>query len=210
MSNRSLDVHLFRNNSTILSWTIRYQIAIGVARGLAYLHDRCRDCIIHCDIKPENILLEDDFCPKVSDFGTSRLMSIDKDHTNWVVGDSSYIDPVYMKTGLLTEKSDVYSFGIVLLEPVTRKKARYDGNHSLPLDYVKASMGGAVREMFNPEVASHGKQNEECLEEVGKIAVQCLKEDVNDRPTMNEVAERLKICKCRWLEYDRKTNEICT
>ena len=109
-----------------------------------------------------------------------------------------------------TEKADVYSFGIVLLELLTRKKARYDGNHSLPLDYVKASMGGAVREMFNPEVASHGKQNEECLEEVGKIAVQCLKEDVNDRPTMNEVAERLKICKCRWLEYDRKTNEICT
>jgi serine/threonine protein kinase len=58
MSNHSLDVHLFRSNSTVLSWAARYQIALGVARGLAYLHESCRDCIIHCDIKPENILLD--------------------------------------------------------------------------------------------------------------------------------------------------------
>uniref|UniRef100_A0A453AH95 Protein kinase domain-containing protein n=5 Tax=Aegilops tauschii subsp. strangulata TaxID=200361 RepID=A0A453AH95_AEGTS len=208
----SLHDVLHGDNKEPLPLETRLDIAIYSAVALVYMHSEASQTsiILHGDVKSGNILLDDGFTPKVSDFGTSRLMSIDKDHTNWVVGDSSYIDPVYMKTGLLTEKSDVYSFGIVLLELVTRKKARYDGNHSLPLDYVKASMGGAVREMFDPEVASHGKQNEECLEEVGNIAVQCLKEDVNDRPTMNEVAEKLKICKCRWLEYDRKTNEICT
>uniref|UniRef100_M8B5R8 Wall-associated receptor kinase 1 n=1 Tax=Aegilops tauschii TaxID=37682 RepID=M8B5R8_AEGTA len=191
----SLHDVLHGDNKEPLPLETRLDIAIYSAVALVYMHSEASQTsiILHGDVKSGNILLDDGFTPKVSDFGTSRLMSIDKDHTNWVVGDSSYIDPVYMKTGLLTEKSDVYSFGIVLLELVTRKKARYDGNHSLPLDYVKASMGGAVREMFDPEVASHGKQNEECLEEVGNIAVQCLKEDVNDRPTMNEVAEKLKI-----------------
>ncbi|EMS52474.1 Wall-associated receptor kinase 2 [Triticum urartu] len=208
----SLHDVLHGDNKEPLPLETRLDIAIYSAVALVYMHSEASQTsiILHGDVKSGNILLDDGFTPKVSDFGTSRLMSIDKDHTNWVVGDSSYIDPVYMKTGLLTEKSDVYSFGIVLLELLTRKKARYDGNHSLPLDYVKASMGGAVREMFDPEVASGGKENEECLEEVGKIAVQCLKEDVNDRPTMSEVAERLKMCKCRWLESGRKTNEICT
>ncbi|XP_044318249.1 wall-associated receptor kinase 2-like [Triticum aestivum] len=207
----SLHDVLHGDNKNPLPLEKRLDIAIYSVVALGYMHSEASQrTILHGDVKSGNILLDDGFAPKVSDFGTSRLMSIDKDHTNWVVGDSSYIDPVYMKTGLLTEKSDVYSFGIVLLELMTRKKARYDGNQSLPLDYVKASMGGAAREMFDPEVASGAKENEECLEEVGKIAVQCLKDDVNDRPTMSEVAERLKICKCRWLEYDRETNEICT
>ncbi|KAM3392691.1 hypothetical protein ACQJBY_013703 [Aegilops geniculata] len=207
----SLHDVLHGDNKNPLPLEKRLDIAIYSAIALGYMHSEASQrTILHGDVKSGNILLDDGFTPKVSDFGTSRLMSIDKDHTNWVVRDSSYIDPVYMKTGLLTEKSDVYSFGIVLLELVTRKKARYDGNQSLPLDYVKVSMGGAAREMFDPEVASGAKENEECLEEVGKIAVQCLKDDVNDRPTMSEVAERLKICKCRWLEYDRNTNEICT
>jgi serine/threonine protein kinase len=136
-------------------------------------------------------------------------MSMDKDHTNWVVGDSSYIDPVYMKTGLLTEKSDVYSFGIVLLELVTRKKARYDENKSLPLDYVKASMDGTTRDMFDKEIVAGGEENVKCLEEVGRTAVQCLKEnEVDDRPTMSEVADRLKMCKSRWMEGHGKINEV--
>uniref|UniRef100_A0A8I6YR44 non-specific serine/threonine protein kinase n=1 Tax=Hordeum vulgare subsp. vulgare TaxID=112509 RepID=A0A8I6YR44_HORVV len=74
MPNRSLDVHLFGNNSTTLNWTVRYHIALGVARGLAYLHESCRDCIIHCDIKPENILLDDSLISKVADFGMAKLL----------------------------------------------------------------------------------------------------------------------------------------
>ncbi|GMP54288.1 hypothetical protein CsSME_00019503 [Camellia sinensis var. sinensis] len=75
MQNGSLDSHLFHEKeSKVLDWKKRYQIALGTARGLAYLHENCRDCIIHCDIKPANILLDVDFCPKVADFGLVKLL----------------------------------------------------------------------------------------------------------------------------------------
>ena len=69
MPNCSLDAHIFYSHTAVLNWSTRYQIALGVARGLAYLHESCRDCIIHCDIKPENILLDAPFIPKIADFG---------------------------------------------------------------------------------------------------------------------------------------------
>ncbi|KAM0830081.1 hypothetical protein ACQ4PT_066451 [Festuca glaucescens] len=204
---------VLHGNNDPLPLETRLNIAIYSAVALAYMHSEAsqRTIVLHGDVKSRNILLDEDFTPKVSDFGTSRLMSMDKDHTNWVVGDSKYIDPVYMKTGLLTEKSDVYSFGIVLLELVTRKKARYDGNKSLPLDYVKATVDGTAREMLDKEIVAGGEENVRCLEEVGRIAVHCLKEnEVDDRPTMSEVVERLKMCKSRWMECHGKTNEVCT
>uniref|UniRef100_A0ACD5WND2 Uncharacterized protein n=1 Tax=Avena sativa TaxID=4498 RepID=A0ACD5WND2_AVESA len=199
-----LDVLHGRNDPLPLE--TRLNIAIFSAVALAYMHSEAsqRTIILHGDVKSGNILLDEDFMPKVSDFGTARLMSMDKDHTNWVIGDFSYIDPVYMKTGLLTEKSDVYSFGIVLLELITRKKARYDGNKSLPLDYVKATVDGTAREMLDKEIVTGGEENVKCLEEVGRIAVQCLEVEVDDRPTMSEVAERLKVCKSRWMEWHGK------
>jgi serine/threonine protein kinase len=189
----------------------RLDIAICSADALAYMHSQASQKILHGDVKSGNILLDDEFMPKVSDFGTSRLMSIKKDHTDWVIGDSSYIDPVYMMTGLLTEKSDVYSFGIVLLELITRTKARYDGNNSLPLNYVKASVDGSVAQMYDTKILSRG-EDLKCLGEVGLIAVHCLEIDVNDRPTMTEVAEKVKRCKSRWLEnqWHGKSKEIYT
>ena len=77
MSNSSLESQLFRSNSKILDWKTRCHIALGTARGLAYLHEKCRDCIIHCDIKPENILLDVEYNPKVSDFGLAKLLGRD-------------------------------------------------------------------------------------------------------------------------------------
>jgi serine/threonine protein kinase len=77
MPNCSLDTHLFQNHTTILNWSTRYQIALGAARGLAYLHESCRDCIIHCDIKPENILLDGSFVPKIADFGMAKFVGRD-------------------------------------------------------------------------------------------------------------------------------------
>ncbi|KQJ81863.1 hypothetical protein BRADI_5g03530v3 [Brachypodium distachyon] len=189
----------------------RIDIAINSADALAYMHSQASQKILHGDVKSGNILLDDGFMPKVSDFGTSRLMSIDKDHTNWVIGDNSYIDPVFIKTGLLTEKSDVYSFGIVLLELITRKKARYDKNNSLPINYLKASTNGTTKEMYDADIIVSGAEEDmKCLEEVGMVAVHCLAEDVNDRPTMNEVADELKMCKSRWLQSHDQASELCT
>lgn len=190
----------------------RLDIAIYSAVALAYMHTEASQsmAIVHGDVKSANILLDDRFVPKVSDFGTSRLMSMDKDHhTNLVIGDPGYIDPVYVKTGLLTKKSDVYSFSIILLELVTRKKAIYNGNESLPMDYIKASMEGTARQMFDKDIVANSEEHMECLEEVGKIALQCLNENnVNDRPTMREVVDRLKACKSQWLDCHWKKNEV--
>lgn len=77
MPNLSLDVHLFRNNASTLNWNTRYQIALGVARGLAYLHESCQDYIMHCDIKPQNILLDRSFVHKIADFGMAKLLKRD-------------------------------------------------------------------------------------------------------------------------------------
>ncbi|CAD6228481.1 unnamed protein product [Miscanthus lutarioriparius] len=107
-------------------------------------------------------------------------------------GDMNYIDPTYIKTGRFTEKSDVYSFGVVLLELITRKTAKYDESNSLPIDFVKCCKEqGNGRAMYDREILmAHHAQ--ECLDKIGALAVQCLKEDVDERPTMAQVLKQLE------------------
>uniref|UniRef100_A0A0D3FT54 Protein kinase domain-containing protein n=1 Tax=Oryza barthii TaxID=65489 RepID=A0A0D3FT54_9ORYZ len=187
------------NKKHPLSLLARLDIAINSADALAYMHSYASQKILHGDVKSGNILLDDNFVPKVSDFGTSRLMTIGKDHTTFVVGDMSYIDPVYMKTGLLTEKSDVYSFGIVLLELMTGKKARYNGNNSLPMNFMEAYMTESrAYEMYDKEITTT-EEDIKCTANVGTIAVNCLKNSVDERPAMTEVVKDLQIVRSEWL-----------
>ncbi|KAF3457366.1 hypothetical protein FNV43_RR02023 [Rhamnella rubrinervis] len=118
MSNGSLDSHLFQEkNSNFLDWKTRYQIALGTARGLFYLHEKCRDCIIHCDIKPENILLDDQFCPKLADSGLAKLVGRDFSRVLTTMrGTRGYLAPEWISGVAITAKADVYSFGIMLFE----------------------------------------------------------------------------------------------
>ncbi|KAG8090413.1 hypothetical protein GUJ93_ZPchr0011g28351 [Zizania palustris] len=118
----------------------RLGIAIGSAEALDYMHSSANQKILHGDVKSGNILLNECFVPKVSDFGISRLMTQGKDHTTLVKGDKSYIDPVFMRTGILTKKSDVYSFEVVLIELITMKKPWSDEKESLQLNFVKSYM----------------------------------------------------------------------
>ncbi|CAO2167326.1 unnamed protein product [Urochloa humidicola] len=121
MPNGSLDRHLFGDASgTVLSWETRYQIALGIARGLEYLHEKCRDCIIHCDIKPENILLDEAFVPRVADFGLAKLMGRDFSRVLTTMrGTVGYLAPEWIGGAAVTAKADVFSSRCSLIRPST-------------------------------------------------------------------------------------------
>ena len=116
----------------------RLRIAAHSADGLAYMHSQAKTRILHGDVKPANILLDENFAPNISDFGISRLLAIDKQHTASIIGDLNYMDPVYLQEGLLTEKSDVYSFGVVIVELISRRKAIHSDNNSLVKCFLEA------------------------------------------------------------------------
>ncbi|KAK3119208.1 hypothetical protein QOZ80_9BG0715850 [Eleusine coracana subsp. coracana] len=123
MPNHSLDTHLFQSNSTYLDWEIRCQIALGVARGLAYLHHGCRDCIIHCDIKPQNILLDASFVPKIADFGMAKFLGREFSRVVTTMrGTIGYLAPEWISGTAVTSKIDVYSYGMVLLEIISGRR----------------------------------------------------------------------------------------
>lgn len=189
-ANGSLGDTLHGNKKRKLPLDLRLDIAIGSAEGLRYMHLYTTQAIRHGDIKPDNILLDDNLTPKISDFGLSMLLK-EEYFAKKVVGCMGYIDPVFMKTGLLTQKSDVYSFGAVLLELITGKKNVYDKNHSLIIEFCKVyEKENTGRAMFDKEIVVTG-EDIFILEEIGKLAIECLKEDIEDRPDMTEVAERL-------------------
>ncbi|MBA0688989.1 hypothetical protein Goari_006741, partial [Gossypium aridum] len=124
MPKGSLDAHLVHeSNSDALDWKTRYQIALGTARGLVYLHEKCRDCIIHCDIKPENILLDAEFCPKVADFGLAKLVGRDFSRVlTTMKGTRGYLAPEWISGVAITPKADVYSYGMMLFEIVSGRR----------------------------------------------------------------------------------------
>jgi len=168
-------------------------IAIGSAEGLRYMHSNATEAIRHGDVNPDNILLDDKLVPKIfSDFGLSRVPNVGKDSRKIAVGSIGYMDPVLVKTGLLTQKSDVYSFGVVLLELITGKKIVYDDNRSLVMEFRKVyEKENSGRAMFDTGIEI--EEDILMLEEIGKLAIECLNEDIEDRPDMGEVAERLAI-----------------
>lgn len=120
MKNGSLDKWIFTsytNRDRLLDWSTRFGVALGTAQGIAYFHEQCRNRIIHCDIKPENILLDENFCPKVSDFGLAKLMGREHSHVVTMVrGTRGYLAPEWISNRPITVKADVYSYGMLLLE----------------------------------------------------------------------------------------------
>ncbi|XP_037449827.1 probable serine/threonine-protein kinase PBL6 isoform X2 [Triticum dicoccoides] len=169
----------------------RLDIAIGSAEALSCMHSMYSP-VLHGDIKPANILLDENFRPKISDFGIARLLAADKtQHTRHVIGCIGYMDPLLSQSGILLPKSDVYSFGVVLLEIITRKKA-VEGNNNLAKSFLEAvRKGKKVRQMFDEEIVND-KKNMKFLEDIAKLAAECLKLEEKMRPKMLEVADRLR------------------
>ncbi|XP_024020996.1 G-type lectin S-receptor-like serine/threonine-protein kinase At2g19130 [Morus notabilis] len=198
MSNGSLASHLFnQNNSNVLDWKTRYQIALGTARGLVYLHEKCRDCIIHCDIKPENVLLDAVFCPKVADFGLSKLIGRDFSRVLTTMrGTRGYLAPEWITGVAITPKTDVYSFGMMLFELVSGRrnseqteingKLRYFPNMAISV----VVEGGDVLSLLDERL--EGNADKEEIERVCKVACWCIQDDEAHRPSMSQVVQMLE------------------
>ncbi|XP_076950199.1 putative LRR receptor-like serine/threonine-protein kinase At1g05700 [Bidens hawaiensis] len=193
MANGNLEKHLFDGNPRVLSWETRLQIACDAAEGLVYLHHGCRPPIVHRDVKPSNILLNDVFQAKLADFGMSRAFKTeDATHESTVVvGTRGYLDPEYYITNWLSEKSDVYSFGVVLLEFITGRRATSENTHLI--DQVKSMVArGNINYLIDPRL--EGKFNTNSAWKVVELAIACVSHTSIERPTMNNVAAELKNC----------------
>ncbi|PON67883.1 Wall-associated receptor kinase [Parasponia andersonii] len=198
ISNGTLFDHIHAAAGCGLTWQMRLRIAAETAGVLAYLHSAACFPIIHRDVKSTNILLDDNYTAKVSDFGISRLIFPDQGQmTTLVQGTIGYLDPEYLQSGQLTEKSDVYSFGVVLVELLTGKKVlsfdKPDGDRYVVSYFLDALKEDKVLSVLDPCLVVSGNEDDiEQLKEAAKLAKRCLRVKREKRPTMKEVATELE------------------
>ena len=205
----SLDKALFGAESAVLGWHSRYKIAVGVAKGLAYLHHECLEWIVHCDVKPENILLDAELEPKITDFGLVKLLS--RDACGRLVlsraqGTRGYIAPEWATSLPITGKADVYSFGIVLLELIRGQRVcdwvvdgrggdddvvvwLRENKRMMNLDLDDESSSWMEDKFVDPRLRGDFSHLQAAA--MLELAVSCLDDDPNRRPSMNVVLEKL-------------------
>ncbi|KAK0596138.1 hypothetical protein LWI29_013152 [Acer saccharum] len=196
VNNGTLFEHIHNNdNAPTIPWETRLRIAAETAGVLSYLHSAAATPIIHRDVKSTNILLDDNFTAKVSDFGASKLVPMDVTQLSTMVqGTLGYLDPEYLHTSQLTEKSDVYSFGVVLVELMTGKKVlsfdRPEKERSLIMYFLFSLKEGFLFEILENGIVND--DNKEHMREVAMLARRCLRVKGEERPTMKEVAMELE------------------
>ncbi|XP_047959733.1 wall-associated receptor kinase-like 8 [Salvia hispanica] len=178
-----------------LTWNMRLKIAADVAGALAYLHFASSTPIYHRDIKSTNILLDEKYIVKVSDFGISKLVQVDQTHlTTLVKGTFGYLDPEYYETSQYTEKSDVYSFGVVLLELLTSQRPisleRPEMGRNLAAHFLSYMEADNLEAILDTQVSEEGAKEEVIA--VARLARRCLNVKGKMRPTMKEVATELE------------------
>ncbi|KAK7385089.1 hypothetical protein VNO78_30796 [Psophocarpus tetragonolobus] len=219
-------VYEFVNNDTLFdyihierkvndeTWKKRVRIATEIAGALSYLHLQTSVPIIHRDVKTANILLDDTYTAKVSDFGASKLVPLDQiELATMVQGTFGYLDPEYMLTSQLTEKSDVYSFGVVLVELLTGEKP-----HSFGRPEEKRSLANHFLSSFKQDrlfdvlqVGIVNEENKKEIIEVAIIATKCLRLNGEERPSMKEVEMELdairKMEKHPWINKSQNLEE---
>ncbi|GLJ20693.1 hypothetical protein SUGI_0377000 [Cryptomeria japonica] len=203
MSNGSLERWLYPEGGAIcnLNFSDRLRIALEIAQGLAYLHHHCFVQVIHCDLKPSNVLLWDDMTPKIADFGIAKLLfgnSMDSlTSTSALQGSIGYIAPEYGMGGNISTKGDVYSYGILLLEMLTRRRPTDDMFVRVNLTkWVAVNFPNKVLEVV--DISSLGDTNEletslllSCLTQIFEVGLVCTRELPQHRPNMIEIVERL-------------------
>ncbi|CAN6297125.1 unnamed protein product [Urochloa humidicola] len=199
MKNGSLDAFLFGDApGGKMPWPTRFAVAVGTARGITYLHEECRDCIVHCDIKPENILLDDHFNAKVSDFGLAKLVN-PKDHRHRTLtsvrGTRGYLAPEWLANLPITAKSDVYSYGMVLLEIVSGRRnfdvAEDTGRKKFSVwayeEYERGNVFGIIDKKLPGEDVDMVQ-----VERALQVSFWCIQEQPAQRPSMGKVVQMLE------------------
>ncbi|XP_051122378.1 proline-rich receptor-like protein kinase PERK9 isoform X2 [Andrographis paniculata] len=198
LPNDTLYYHLHGEGRPVMEWTSRVKIAVGAARGIAYLHEDCNPRIIHRDIKSSNILLDYNFDARVSDFGLAKLAMDANSHiTTRVMGTFGYMAPEYASSGKLTDKSDVFSFGVVLLELITGRKpvdtSQPLGEESL-VEWARPLLSHALETeefeaLADPKLEGHYAEVE--MFQLIEAAAACVRHSSAKRPKMGQVVRAL-------------------
>ncbi|XP_019156205.1 PREDICTED: wall-associated receptor kinase-like 14 [Ipomoea nil] len=194
MPNGTLSQHLQGEKGSGLSWAVRLKIASGTAQAVAYLHNAMHPPIYHRDVKSSNILLDNQYKPKVADFGLSRLGLTELSHVSTAPqGTPGYVDPQYHQSFCLSDKSDVYSFGVVLVEIITGLKAvdltRPQDEVNLAALAVERIRNGCLHEIIDPLIEPHSWFS---VHKVAELAFRCLAFHRDMRPSMMEAAVELE------------------
>jgi serine/threonine protein kinase len=198
MPNGSLNKHIFLPEvCTLLSYDQMYDIALGVARGIEYLHQGCDMQILHFDIKPHNILLDENFTPKVSDFGLAKLYSTNDNIVSLTAarGTLGYMAPelFYKNIGGVSYKADVYSFGMLLMEMAGRRKnVNAVAEHSSQI-YFPTWVYDQLQNGNDVEILEAATEEEKTIgKKMMIVALWCIQMKPNDRPSMNKVVQMLE------------------
>ncbi|KAL1531988.1 LEAF RUST 10 DISEASE-RESISTANCE LOCUS RECEPTOR-LIKE PROTEIN KINASE-like 2.1 isoform X1 [Salvia divinorum] len=204
MTNGSLEKYLFnRENMKPLSWDTKFEIAVGVARGIEYLHRGCDVQILHFDIKPHNILLDGKFIPKISDFGLAKFCSTGKNVVSLTTarGTIGYVAPelINKSIGAVSYKADVYSFGMLLIDMVgLNRDLRGKNCHSsqyFPYWIYDCIEQGKDIEIEEPNEMEYNDENDsrgDIVKKMTIVALWCIRMTPDDRPSMNKVLEMLE------------------
>ncbi|KAL8131349.1 G-type lectin S-receptor-like serine/threonine-protein kinase At2g19130 [Apium graveolens] len=184
-----------KNSDVFLDWKARYNIMIGTARGLNYLHEKCRDCIIHCDIKPDNILLDDEFNAKVADFGLAKLLGREFSRVLTTIrGTRGYLAPEWISGGAITVKADVFSYGKLLFEIISGRRNMDlldDGDYFPALVAKKISKGEeGVMQFLDEKLQGQADPSE--VFRACRVACWCIQDDEKNRPSMGIVIQFLE------------------
>ncbi|XP_015086738.1 putative serine/threonine-protein kinase isoform X2 [Solanum pennellii] len=197
MENNSLSLTLLggEQNRSKFTWTLRKEVSIGIAKGLSYLHEEVSPHVVHRDIKTSNILLDENFTPKIADFGLARLFTENMSHISTrVAGTLGYLSPEYAISGHLTRKSDVYSFGVVLLEIVSGSPVvAFDitrGEHFLVNKAWEMYNADQLLELLDPVLDRELLNDDEALRFL-KVGLLCVQENASLRPKMSMVIKML-------------------